>query len=242
MEITVKDLWKVLKRSFLFVLAGAMVLGLVFAVYTATRIQKVYQSSAKFFLSPQNTGSVDADTAELNNDLVVGSKYIQTMSDYLMTEETMEQVLRFVEQLRVQNPDNAEYALDHTYKASSLVSLFTFVTPGKEETSLVFTVRCRAYSAKDSRILLEAFGSIINERCRQDVLKGVFLIKTIASPKAGSLVSPNLMTNTLLGAVIGAVLPYAFFLVLAVLDTRIKSEEDVKNRFKYPVLGQIPHL
>ena len=63
-----------------------------------------------------------------------------------------------------------------------------------------------------------------------------------AEPKNGALISPNITTNTLLGAVIGAVLPYAVVLVYSILDTRIKTEDDIKNRFQHPILGQIPRL
>ena len=154
----------------------------------------------------------------------------------------MEQVLRFVEQWNKQHPEDTSYFLSREYTKYSLLTAFTFVIPTKEETKLTFEVKCRASSADDARILLSAFSSIINERCSTAVFKGLFVVMNIGEPKAGVQIAPNIMTNTLLGGVIGAVLPYAFFLVLAVLDTRIKSEEDIKNKFKYPILGQIPHL
>lgn len=244
MEITIKDLWKVLKKSIVLVLACALLFGVVFYVYTETRVPKVYQSSAKYFLSSQSNSTTPdlIGTTDLNNTLVVGSKVIATMGEVLITEETMVQVLRFVEQWNAQNPRDDSYVLSRKYTAAALVSAFTFVGPTKDETKLTFTVRCRAYSPEDSRILLDAFGNIINERVQKDVLRGIYVVKNIEAPKTGAKISPNVMTNTLLGCVIGAVLPYAFFLVLAILDTRIKSEEDIKNKFKYPVLGQIPHL
>lgn len=244
MEITIKDLWKVLKKSIVLVLACALLFGLVFYVYTQTRVPKVYQSSAKYFLGSQAGSDATGilGTTELNSNLVVGSKHIATMGEVLMTEETMTQVLRFVEQWSAQNPEDDSYKLSRTYTPAALVEAFTFVGPTKDETKLTFTVRCRAYSPEDSRILLDAFGNIINERVQKDVLQGLYVVKNIEAPKTGAKISPNVMTNTLLGCVIGAVLPYAFFLVLAILDTRIKSEEDIKNKFSYPVLGQIPRL
>lgn len=237
MEISVKDLWRVLKRSFLFVLIGAILLSLGFYFYTSNRVQKVYQSSAKYFLSPQNPAIT---TEELNNNLVVGSKYIKTLGSYLMTEETMKLLLLDVDRYAELEPD--AYQLDYTYTAGNLLGLFEFISPDEEETNLVFQVKCKAYSANDSRVLLDIFGRIINERCQEAVLKGAFEAQTIAAPKNGSLVAPNAKMSALLGAVLGAAIPYVFFLVLSVLDTRVKSEEDIKSKFKYPVLGQIPHL
>ena len=105
----------------------------------------------------------------------------------------------------------------------------------------VFEVRCKAYSPADSQVLLDAFGNIINERSGK-VLLGIYHVETSTEPGRGGLVSPNLTTNVMLGAVIGAAVPYVIALVYFLLDTRIKTEDDVKNRFAYPILGQIPRL
>lgn len=253
MEISVKDLWRVLKRSVLFMIAGALVLSLAFYFYTSTQVQKVYQSSAKYFLSPQQDTVITSEkpaTEEMNAILVVGSKYIDTLGSYLLTEETMtlllEDVERYAQMDRVEaykmSIDPDAYDLDGEYTANALLGLFEFIGPGEEETNLVFQVKCEAYSAHDSLVLLDVFGRLINERCKAKVLLNMYEVETIAEPKEGVLVAPNAKMSALLGGVLGAAVPYVFFLVLSVLDTRVKSEEDVKSKFKYPVLGQIPHL
>ena len=239
MEISVRDLWTVLKKSVLFMIIGAIVLSLVFWCYTAVAVQKVYQSSAKYILIPKS-GTTE-DLTSMNNSLVVANKTIPTLGDYLMNEKTMENVLRFIEERHAQIEGDEEFVLENEYTPARLLSLFTFVVPGNDELSTVFEVRCRAYSANDSRVLLDAFGSIINERSGK-LLNDVFHVETSAEPKKGSLVAPNATMNTMLGAVLGAALPYVAVLIYTILDTRIKTEDDVKNRFAYPVLGQIPRL
>ena len=88
MEITVKDLWNVLKKSALFMVIGAILLSAVFWVYTTVSVQKVYQSSAKYIMVPK-IGTVE-DLSSLNNTLVVGGKIIRTLSEDLMNEKTMD--------------------------------------------------------------------------------------------------------------------------------------------------------
>ncbi|MBE6655627.1 MAG: hypothetical protein E7609_01995 [Ruminococcaceae bacterium] len=239
MEISVKDLWSVFKKSALFMVIGAILLSLVFWCYTATAVQKVYRSSAKYILVPKS-GTV-GDLAAMNNSLVVGGKLIRTLGDSLMNEKTMESVLRFVEERHAQLENDEVYVLENKYTAATLLSLFTFVVPSNEEVTTVFTVQCRAYSAADAQVLLDAFGNVINERSEK-LLSGVFHVETSMAPKSGVLISPSMVTNVLLGAILGAVLPYAAILLYSVLDTRIKTEDDVKNRFAYPILGQIPRL
>lgn len=246
MEITLKDLWKVLKKSIIFVILGAIIFGAAFYVYTDKTEAKVYRSSAKYYLAPLIPPSTSAD---MNNNLVVGSKYIPTLGDYLMTEDTMELVLKVAGEWAATPQDNAdpeewrkEWSLEDTYNAKSLVGKFSFVSPGEDETNLTFSVRCTTNSAKDCRILLHAFGRIVNERCMATVLKNAYAVETIREAGNGAKIAPNPMNKAMLGFAIGAVLPYAIFFVLNLIDTRIKTEEDVKNRFEYPILGQIPRL
>ncbi len=243
MEITIRDLWIALKKSFIFILIGAALFGTLFGFYTSTAMQKVYQSSAKYMLVTQNMqANMGSDgMANLNNSLVVGGKLIVSLKEYLMTEKTMENVLRFVEERHALTPDDDEYVLENKYTAAGLLGLFTFLVP-EEDTNIVFEVRCKGYSPNDSRILLDAFGSIINERASEKVLQDVFAVETTSAPRNGGLISPNMTMNVMLGAAVGAVLPYLITLVLSILDTRIKTESDVKSKFEYPILGQIPRL
>lgn len=239
MEISLKDLWNVLRKSMLFVIVGAVLFGSLFWSYTTLRVQKVYQSSAKYILLAQ-TDTTD-NVADMNNILVVGGKTIRPLGNYLMNEKTMEAVLRFVRERHEQIPGDTEYVLDYEYTPAKLLSMFNFIIPGENELTTVFEVRCKAYSASDSRVLLDAFGSIINERSGK-VLQKVFRVEISAEPRAGVLVSPNTTMNTLIGAVLGAAIPFVVVLVYTILDTRIKTEDDIKGKFTYPVLGQIPHV
>ena len=241
MEISVKDLWAVFKKSVLFMIIGAVLLSMAFWFYTEVAVQKIYQSSAKYILVPKS-GTV-ADLTTMNNSIVVGGKLIPTLGDSLMNEKTMESVLRFIEERHAQVEGDEKYVLENEYTPTQLLSLFTFVVPNSDsdDITIVFTVRCNAHSAADANVLLDAFGNIINERSSK-LLNGIYHVETSTEPTKGLLVSPNITMNVMLGAVLGAVLPYVAFLVYSILDTRIKSEEDIKGRFAYPILGQIPRL
>ncbi len=243
MEITLSDLWNVLKRAFLLMLICALLLAAVVGIYTAKGVQKVYTSSTDYVLLTQNATITDIDKTSvesLNNALVVGAKAIPTLASYLITETVMESVLRYVDEMHAIEPENTDYILDHTYTESGLKSAFSFRLP-KEETDLVFGVSCRAYSAHDSFVLLNAFGEVVNERA-VNLLDQVFYIEPCDPPKEGSLTSPHLGRNMIIAGLIGAVLPYLAVLIVTLLDTRIKEDEDLKNTFPYPLLGQIPHF
>ncbi len=237
MEITLKELWSVLKKSFILMIVFALLFGSAFYVYSDRFATKTYSSSVEYILMVKD-GTV-ADEEKLHNYLVVGAECIPTLQSVLMSERTMEGVLDYIEQSHALEPDNEDYVLDGNYSARGLVSAFSF---GTNENTLVFRVSCRAGSAKDSRVLLHAFSAIINERS-EDVLHGVFVIEQSLTPTNGSKVSPNTSQQTLLGAVLGAVLCYGLMFAVNILDTRVRQEKDLRSRFaKIPVLGQIPRI
>lgn len=54
--------------------------------------------------------------------------------------------------------------------------------------------------------------------------------------------SPNIKINTAVGAITGLVLSFGLCIVIFIFDTKIHSEEDLKNIFTIPVLGSVPVL
>lgn len=250
MEITIKDLWTVLKKSFVFILVCAIVCGAVAYIYTSKYMQKTYTSSFQCVMLPQQkittsapdaTGNQNTPMEELNNFLVVGGKAIKTLSSLLMAEDTMDKILENLESMRKLNPGNTTYVTDYEYTASQLYSLFSFSLP-ESETDLVFTASCKAYSAHDTYVLLNAFSEVINERAADFWGQETFRIEPCQEPKEGTLVSPHAKRITVIAAATGAFVPYLIVLAVTMFNSRVKKEEDIKNNFEYPLLGRIPRF
>jgi capsular polysaccharide biosynthesis protein len=238
MEITLRDLWNIFKRCFAFVLLGAILLGALVYVYTANFATRVYISSTNYALFMTDTSENSVES--LNNGIVVGAKSISTLNSYLMTRTTMENVLRYIDDMHALEPENADYQLVHEYSVSQLMQNFTF-RQSEDDTDLVFGVSCKAYSPHDSYVLLKAFGAVMNERA-ENVLLRVFYIEECDPPAEGTLTTPHTARNAAIAAIIGAIVPYVIFLIITLVDSRIKDEEDLKKDFSHPVLGKIPHI
>jgi capsular polysaccharide biosynthesis protein len=54
--------------------------------------------------------------------------------------------------------------------------------------------------------------------------------------------SPNIMLNTVVGGRFGLILAMMGTLLFEMLDTRIKSEDDLSELFNIPVIGVIPSI
>ena len=52
--------------------------------------------------------------------------------------------------------------------------------------------------------------------------------------------SPNLLGNCVIAAIAGAVLSAAYFILRSLINTMVRTEDDVKRAFKYPLIGTIP--
>jgi capsular polysaccharide biosynthesis protein len=55
-----------------------------------------------------------------------------------------------------------------------------------------------------------------------------------------SRISPSFTVNTVVGSLIGGVLAAMFFVVCFLMDTRVKSAEDLESIYPVSVLGEIP--
>ena len=54
--------------------------------------------------------------------------------------------------------------------------------------------------------------------------------------------SPSNRRNVMIGVVLGAVIAIMLIFFRAMLDTRVKSEDDLKERFGLPIIGTIPNV
>jgi capsular polysaccharide biosynthesis protein len=75
-----------------------------------------------------------------------------------------------------------------------------------------------------------------------EIIEGSYakIIDYAKVPKARS--TPNYVTNTVIGGVIGAALAVLVILLQTLMDVRVKNEEDLAKICTIPVLGAIPQL
>lgn len=86
--------------------------------------------------------------------------------------------------------------------------------------------------------------SIMSEQATYNtVVKSNYLIidhPTIPDDK--DIIRPNLPVNMLLGALVGIVLAVAVILIINFYDIKIKSEDDIREKFDVPVIASIPDV
>lgn len=245
MEITLKSLFTVLKKALLMMIILALVCGAVAFVYSSFFARKVYTSSASYFLfspTPDLTEGEPASKENMtnyNNVMVVGSRILPNIMEVMLNEEMMTHLLRYVNEMAEVDPD---YRLDGHYTGAQLAGMMSYKVSDAAEYSLVFRITCKAHSAHDARILLDALGAQQNEVLREMDIGDAFSFRRVSAPGNGRLTSPNTVTNTAICAFAGAVITYLAYLIAHLMYSRVYTEEDLKEQFDFPVLAQIPRM
>lgn len=105
----------------------------------------------------------------------------------------------------------------------------------------IFEVKITTENAEEAALIANTIAEVAPAEIIRVAKAGSVELIDAAVP-ATSPTSPNVILNTIIGIMLGGVLSVLGVLVSAMLDNRIKSEEDLKKYYDIPILGAIPDL
>lgn len=217
LEIDVGELFKVVwKRAWIIVLCALLVGGMTL-VYTANFVTPMYRAEVTMYV---NNNSGNTDTVSSSN-LAVALQLVKTYVNIIKSDRVLEKVIE-------------ETGLMLTPK--QIRGMLSAESVNETE---MFAVRITSSSPQMSADIANAIA---------DVAPGVISViiegssaKVVDYAKVPtSRVSPSYTTNTIVGTLIGGILSALFFILQHLLDTRIKTEEELERICQIPVLGSIP--
>lgn len=217
LEIDVGELFKVVwKRAWIIVLCALLVGGMTL-VYTANFVTPMYRAEVTMYV---NNNSSNTDTVSSSN-LAVALQLVKTYVNIIKSDRVLEKVIE-------------ETGLMLTPK--QIRGMLSAESVNETE---MFAVRVTSSSPQMSADIANAIA---------DVAPGVISViiegssaKVVDYAKVPtSRVSPSYTTNTIVGTLIGGILSVLFFILQHLLDTRIKTEEELERICQIPVLGSIP--
>ena len=229
-------------------LFGAILKHLKFIIFMTVLLGVVAFSYAKFVLPLQYTSSIsmyvknnDDQTTEnaQYNDIVASKSLVSTYIVILQHDAVIDEIGDM---------------LVKEYGTKALEDYLT-IEDGKVKTSSLKS--CIALSAEqDTEVLLisvttkspELSVSICNamERVGPDKIKQVThagSVETIGAAKLPTSPSgPNIRRYTIIGMLAGFVIAAAIVIIRFMLDTTVRTGDDIKTRFDFPILGEIPDI
>ena len=242
-NFTVQKILGVLLHRLPFILLSGVVAGMIFFIYTSVAIKPVYSTSSMIYI--QNYGKQQqqqATTPQDKGEETTAPAAAKASSDTSSASES--------------NNDKAQKIFNSDLSgsaalASSCVILFqndpevTEMYHGcnvsmkvENDNSFFITISVSGTNAKDCKTTADN----VAIRCSEVFNKYFPYGKTGTIRAAGDAgqVSPNKVQNTLVGVAVGLVFAIIVAILLEMIDTTIKNDDDLAAMYKIPVFAEIP--
>lgn len=219
-EINLVKILEIILKLWWFVLIFAIIAGLVAFSISSFLMTPQYTSTAKVYV---DSSQRPAGTSINYNELTTNARLVSTYIEVLCSDTYLNSVAAKSEYNISGTQIKSNISMNSANQTEILEIKYSDISPEKARDILQL-------------ILNNAQGEITR------VIRGsqVSIVDNASLPKTTS--SPNVKQNTFIGIFIGVVLGIAVIFIKELLDTRIKDEDDLKNKYKLPVLGVIPNL
>lgn len=225
-EINLVEIINMFLRKWWLIITLMFVGGTAAYMYTDLFVDPTYKSDGSFYVNCE-TERVDVNEITSSGQLNSNSRLAMSCAEILTRRSFLERV---AEQL---NDD-----LDTTYSWSNIKSMLT-VAPVNEtellELTLVGTDRNQLPT------ILNYIMDLAPETVMQ-VINGGSLESVDRPAEVPTRVGPNITKNTLIGVIGGLVVAALIIFLIELFDTHIKASDEIKSKYKEPVLGEIPTL
>jgi len=222
MELSILDIINVLmKRIWIILLCTIIGLAGSFLISNFI-IPSTYTSTCQMYVNPgkAEVGTTGAYVGDYN-DLQYAQKLVNSYIIILNNDVFLG---------NVSETSNLPYSASQIRKMMSLSSI--------NNTEFI-EVKINSKSPNDSFTILKTITDLAPaEIIRVKESDSVKIVSPAALPISPS--APNIFLNSIIGAMLGLVMAVAISILIEVLDTRIKSEEDLSTRYSLPILGSIP--
>ncbi len=209
------------KASLLIVIS--IICAIISFAATFLFITPKYQSSAMFYVNNNSLSVGDASFSISSGDLTTSRSLVESYIVILNTRETLNDVIDYA------GVDLEYLELTKMISASSVneTEIFSVVVESKDPVEAKRIANAIAY------ILPRRISSIIEGTSAKVVDAAVVPVKPS---------SPSYPLNVIIGFVFGLVASASFFVLKEILDTTIRSEDDVNQSCKHPILTSVPDM
>ncbi len=187
--------------------------------FTVFFIDTKYQSTTKFCVDTTVKGS--GSSGDEVNALLYAQRLVNTYIGVLDTNDFYSKV---------------SDEIDNIYTAKQLSSMISFSALDETEIFQSSVVSLSPADCKKIADAVEKTAPAAIENYNQDAeLKIIDSAQLPSGP-----ISPNTLLNTLVGGVIGFILGLISALIMMFKDISIKSEDELEDKLKLPILAYIP--
>ena len=235
-------LWRVLQANIIKIGIVALLLGAALGLYRYSNAVPMYNTETKFLVNGvdllyDRENNYKVVGAVANSSPSMGAAVAYNAPYIIMEDKALNNVCEYLK-----NNYGTDYASITRRDIRGMINITVdnqivvvkISTTDKKVTYDVATAIQNTVPAS-----MDYYFGIVNTE-GVEMIESVAKSITMASPENVAEVGRNVATYALVGFGIGLILVYVFCVLRTYFDNTIYNEEDLKNLFEIPVVGQIP--
>lgn len=224
MEIDLQRVFgAILHRSWLIILV-AVLCAVVTLLGTIFFITPQYQSTAMFYVNNNSISVGDVSLSSITSSDITASKNL--VNSYIVILKT-----------RASLNDVIDYAgVDRTYS-----EVRSMISAESVDNTEIFRVVVTSPDPQEAEKIANAIAYILPKRIAS-IIEGTSAKIVDSAIVASSPSSPSYTRNAMIGFLLGFILAVGVIVLREIFDITIRTEEDVTQGCKYPVLAAVPDM
>lgn len=241
-EISLKDLLSLLLSKIKFIIL-ITVLGMLAAFLYAELVLPVQYTSSVSIYVKNSSDDQDANGASTIGDLnaakSLAGTYIVILGDDVVYDQVSDMLLEDYEaddlkKFFTVKEDDGEYSIP----AGQIKKLVSITAVNETEViKIQATTRSPQLSADICTYIADIAPELLTRVTKAGSVESIGKAKVPENPS-----SPNVRNITLIGGAIGLLLSAAAVIIANLLDNRVSSADEIRQRYSIPVLAEIPDL
>ena len=222
-EIDLSRVFEIVKKHFKPFALIILSVSIVSALITLFLIPKKYTAEAKLIIVQKS----NPDSQQISyNDLQTSQKLVNTYSEILKSEAVSDEVIR--------NLKLSQDGIDHK-------AYLDMVNISSVKDTEVIKISVETKDPEQSAKIANEIVSVFRRKIVTIMnIENVTVLNSAKVPEQKS--SPSNVKNTMIGFLLGCVIDGCIVMYLLLNDRNIRTEEELKQIFDYPIIGLIPEL
>ena len=221
-ELDLKEIFNLFWSKKISIILIVLILTIIGTIYTYGFVTPVYNSSTTLVLAKTESQNDKKETAMTTSDITLNSKLVSTYSELVKSKKVLREVISNV------GINIEEEALRKNIKVSSVKDT--------ELIEITVTNKDAEVAAKIANETAKVFTKNVAEIYNLNNIHVVDQAEVASTPS-----NNHHIRNIIIFAVIGVVISVVYVLLVNMLDTTVKSAEDVEKILEgTPVLASVP--
>ncbi|MFA5471562.1 MAG: Wzz/FepE/Etk N-terminal domain-containing protein [Acholeplasmataceae bacterium] len=220
-EISLLDLYVILRRNIVLILAFTTLIAMIAAAYAFFVVDETYASNADVMVQVQTDPNIDG-----SYDYNTAQKLLATIVEFMSKDVVLDEVIR---------------DLDLSYTTTQLKNNLTVTS---SNTSFFINIK---YVDKDPRLAKEIVDSVINQSIL--VANGNDAFSTLKNKitrtsfaDMGVYEAPNKPLYVAIGIILGGIVGVGFVFIKELMNNSYRTKEQLEQAFDIQVMGTIPEF